>query len=473
MRSESEAASILCDFEERHALFQVQVLGVSVWRLLRSQISLVLQDLPLAKPRVVHGDLAASGLRSLLGFTNVPADFDYAVRTYSSALRVRKGTQYKDVLFGPVLDEVAGGVRLTSTNSQGFLARKCDSDSPNVDCTSLAVLSGLLARAVPVSNDGGAFSAIGALIARGLGLHSFNESRVRRIFSSFYWNSVFWTRLLKKLRVPVVLAADSGEYAMIHACNRLNIRFLEMQHGVFNRNHPDALPIAALTRCSPESLLLPHAIGVYGPYWKTALLTTAVFSQSSVVPVGNPLIEHFRLLREQTFRPSANNPHIVVTTQGLDRHALALFLRDFLALYKNPCNLTIKLHPAYDGDDTIYRKALSQDLRVSIVSGTQDPNTFELLSQADIHASIGSFCHYDSIGIGTPTMVMGLSGCSTVSNLLDAGHALFAASPQQMAEIVSMKSWCEASSAIRNQYFTPNSIHHLRALIKSDGYSYR
>ena len=51
-RSEAEVTSILEEFEARTGVFGLTVEGVSLWRLLRFEIALTMQNLGLRRPRV-------------------------------------------------------------------------------------------------------------------------------------------------------------------------------------------------------------------------------------------------------------------------------------------------------------------------------------------------------------------------------------------------------------------------------------
>lgn len=156
---------------------------------------------------------------------------------------------------------------------------------------------------------------------------------------------------------------------------------------------------------------------------------------------------------------------MVVTTQGIDRDALIAFLSRFLGRHADPCRLIIKLHPAYDSSRELYVKMLGGDSRVQIVGGRDDPNTYELIAQSDLHLSIASACHYDALGIGTPTLVIGLAGYPLVQGLIDAGDALFAGSPEDLAEIVACRAWKPVSDTVSGKYFSHGFVNNLQPLI--------
>jgi hypothetical protein len=170
-------------------------------------------------------------------------------------------------------------------------------------------------------------------------------------------------------------------------------------------------------------------------------------------------------MRARDFRPSPECPRLVVTTQGIDRDALIGFLSRFLSLYPESCLLTIKLHPAYDISLEHYLIMLGSDSRVRIVGGRDDPNTYELIAESDLHLSIASACHYDALGIGTPTLVIGLAGYPLVQSLLDSGDALFAGDSGALADIVAKRAWVPVATAVSDKYYRHGFVKNMSALI--------
>lgn len=464
MRTEAEAAAILARFESEHRLFGLSVKGVSVWRLLRFPVGLALQNLPFEFTPLPRGELFGSLMRSLHDLMRLPRGVRYAVKSYVSALRIRSDDGYEDIYFERLIEEEPGGVRLFSLNASGYAGRRSRSSTPAIDCTAVTILGALLARIFPVKEGNATFAQLSALIVDDLGLDGFPMQRIRRMFSSFWWQSRLYELMLRRLGVRTVLAADTGERALLAACQRLGVRFIELQHGIFTPDHPDALPVTVLGDAKAD-LLSPDMLALYGDYWLARQAGSVLAKTGRLLSVGSSVIETFRERRAAEFRPSPNGPRMVVTTQGIDRDALIAFLARFLALYTESCLLTIKLHPAYDSSLELYIKILGRDSRVRIVSGRDDPNTYELIAQSDIHLSIASACHYDALGIGTPTLVIGLAGYPLVQNLIDAGDALFAGSPEDLAEIVSRRTWTPVSDAVAARYYRHGFVQNLLPLI--------
>lgn len=465
VRTEAEAAIILGRFESEHRLFELSVRGVSVWRLLRFPVGFALQNLPFERSPLPRGELFAAFMRSLRDLARLPGGVRYAVKSYVSALRIPGEGGYEDIYFERLLDEVSGGVRLSSLNAAGYAGRTGSSGVPAIDCTAVAILGALLARIFPVRGGDAAFARLSALIADDLGLDGFPSGRVRRMFSSFWWQSRLYAWVLRRLGAKTVLAADTGERALLAACQRLEIRFIELQHGIFTPDHPDALPAQALRAARTDELLLPDRVALYGDYWLARQLDSALGKTGRLLSAGSSVIEKFRAMRAAEFRPDDGCLRMVVTTQGIDRDALIAFLSRFLALFAQACVLTVKLHPAYDSSRELYIKMLGSDSRVRIVSGRDDPNTYELIARSDLHLSIASACHYDALGIGTPTLVIGLAGYPLVRDLLDAGDALFAGGPEALAEIVTHRAWKAVSPAVSDKYYRHGFVQNLLPLI--------
>lgn len=465
MRTEAEAAAILARFEAEHRLFELTVCGVSVWRLMRFPVGFALQNLPFARAPLPRGELLAAFLRSLRDLARLPGGARYAVKTYVSALRIRGRRGYEDIYFERLLDEAPGGVRLYSLNAAGYFGRPVSSTVPAVDCTAVNVIGALLARAFPVRAGNAVFARLSALIGDHLGIAEFPAVRVRRMFSSFWWQFRLYAWILRRLGAKTVFAADTGERAMLGACRRLGIRFVELQHGIFTPDHPDSLPCSALQGVEEAALLLPDVVALYGEYWLARQVDTALGKTGRLLSVGASVIEKFRAMRATVFRPSPDCPRLVVTTQGIDRDALVDFLAEFLSLYREPCLLTVKLHPAYDISPAPYNKMLGADPRVRIVGGGDDPNTYELIAESDLHLSIASACHYDALGIGVPTVVLGLAGHELLSDLVRCGDAVLASTPQALASLVLRHEWRPVAPKISDRYYRRGFVGNVASLI--------
>jgi hypothetical protein len=105
---------------------------------------------------------------------------------------------------------------------------------------------------------------------------------------------------------------------------------------------------------------------------------------------------------------------------------------------------------------------------VRVISGSEAPSTFELLSSADLHLSISSACHYDALGLGVPTVIIPLANCDWVLSLHRAGHAFLAKTPKELLEIVSrLGRGGGVPDELGAYYFRPNALENMKRALEA------
>ena len=469
MTAESEIAALFAKFEATHEPYKIQVRGVSLWPLLRVSVGYAIQELPLSLTSLTRFQLIIATARSACDVLfNRKLVADYVVKSYASSLRIKgKGAQgYEDVYFEELLKSKAGGLRLHSLNAPGYSNRRHGQQVVSVDCTAILTLGSALGRIFPIYDGNDAYETLASLIGRHLGVAEFSAQRIARVFASFWWQAWLYKKLLRSSKTKSVIAADSEERALAFACCGLGIQFIELQHGVLNPNDPLCLPAAALDQTTEQALLLPDALALYGDYWTTRHAHTAMGKLGRVFSVGSSTIDRYFANRVSNFQADLRCPKLVVTTQGLDRSALIAFLASFLEMYKGNCEISIKLHPAYDRSIEPYTKVLGADPRVSIISGDGEPNTYELIARSDLHISIASACHFDALGIGTPTVVLNLIGSDVVQDIVESGDAVYVKSPMELVALVTQMSWNKIPQTVSNKYFKQGFLKNILHLMQ-------
>jgi hypothetical protein len=464
---ELEIARSFAEFEALDMPYTIQVRGVSLWRLLRVAVGQAMQELPVSLTSLTRPQLIIATARSIGEIVWRPSpNADYMVKSYASSLRIEGAHGYEDIYFEALLKAQPRGVRWHSLNAPDYANRKHGLRSDSLDCTAIHTLGAALARVFPVREGVDAYAKLSTLVSQRLGVTGFTPRHIARVFSSFWWQARIFKQLIASSQVKTVIAADSEELALTFACRNLGVRFVELQHGVLNPDDPLCLPRAALDQATEQALLLPDARALYGEYWSASHTLTAMGELNRDFAVGSSTIDQYRAQRKTHFRPDAQCPRLVVTTQGLDRAALIGFIASFLSQYAGPCLITIKLHPAYDRSVEPYAQKLADDPRVEIVMGSALPNTYELIAQADLHISIASACHFDALGMGTPTVVLDLEGGDVVMDLVRSGDAQFARTPTDLSNIVTQQSWGKVSTSVSNKYFKPEYLSNILQLVR-------
>ena len=148
---ESDISERFAKFEFENDPYALVIRGVSLWRLVRNEVGRSLQNLPLSKPPLPLATLFSASIRSLIELSRLKQNQGvYAVRTYSSAMRVRSKSGYEDVYFEQILQAYPSGIRIHSKNTVGFDGRLEKDSGTTVNCTVLPVLGTILARILPV-----------------------------------------------------------------------------------------------------------------------------------------------------------------------------------------------------------------------------------------------------------------------------------------------------------------------------------
>ena len=125
---------------------------------------------------------------------------------------------------------------------------------------------------------------------------------------------------------------------------------------------------------------------------------------------------------------------------------LADFVAAFLKLYSGPLQFNIRLHPGYEIGTSHYDSRFYGDARVKLWPGNSRPDTFEMIAMSDLHLSVSSACHYEALGIGTPTGILALPGHELVLDLVRRNDAALVDNPSALAMMVKNRSWPTVSS---------------------------
>jgi hypothetical protein len=211
--------------------------------------------------------------------------------------------------------------------------------------------------------------------------------------------------------------------------------------------------------------MLPDLITVYGAYWTELLKHTALGSLNRIRSVGAPMIEASRALRERQFATDPDKPMLTLTSQGIAAERLADFVAAFLKLCPTPLELNIRLHPGYEATANQYGAVFSSDPRVVLWRGNSRPDTFEMIAMSDLHLSISSACHFEALGIGTPTAIIALPSHELVRDLAERGDAILIDSPQALADLVGRRGWGTVPPQTADHYFHRNHVASLRAVL--------
>jgi hypothetical protein len=460
---------MLRELESRHDLWQLRLDGWSAWVLLRWAVAMGLAKLPFTYPRarLARQQRLALAVGDILGWLRLGPS-TVLVQGYSSALLEEEGGRFKDIWLDDLVRRLQSVVKIEQVNSRQFLDRHRHALVPGLMTTELldALCSVLLRVRRPV-----AASAVGRQLAQLLRLELGTEAPsvavIETTLAVFHWKRRLWARVLARVAPRVVLITDPGEFALVAAAKERGASVVEMQHGIIDRYNPSySWPAAAVPHRA--AMPIPDLMFLHGEHWRREL-AGAQFWGDALRVVGNPRVDLYR--SERARRHGGDKRRLVFTSQGIAVKEAADFLARCMELARGTVELEVvlKLHPVYDEETKDYAERLGTFANVRIVRGNEAPSTLALLASADVHLSISSATHYDALALGVPTVVLPLPSHETVAPLVEAGHALLAADPTQLAALVTGPALPRPDPSVSAYYCEPGAVDNiLRELPTAD-----
>lgn len=466
-KTEEEVSARLKELETQYDLFKYTVDGYSVWRLLRFVVSLSLYTLPFQKQTpskwLRFCKLLFPGILGLPAFL-WPKRARFVVKIVSSALSENENGLWKDVYFDDLLKDLGNYFKIGIRDNPLFNDRYKKALIPiAMTDSTISLLSAIFAKVFRSDDISSVAQKITADLQNEPDFYFLQPRLIAERLHYFYWAKRMYKWLFIRIRPEFVFVTNTTEYALCAAARELGIKTVEIQHGIFGHNHPDALPGSALPY--KPTLIVPEKIFLQGDYWELELKTNG-FYDKELCPVGSHRMDCCRIRRDSYKKKDRDDAtcRIVLTTQGYAVDLLISFISEFLNLAEGQLNyqLDIKLHPFYDRDKTIYDKAFAAHSRIKVISGAEEPSTFDLLTRADLHFSISSACHYDALGLGVPTVVLGLPNHEIVSNLVEAGHAKLARTPKDLFDIAVKWTDFSVPAHVSSYYFKPDAFANIK-----------
>lgn len=428
--SEKEVWEILNSFEKETGIVDLTLNDTSVWQILRFSVAMDLHNYKWQQSESSSKKIIIISFLKGLAFWKLPLRKRFIVQTFYSGLRFRGSDGYEDIWFDELLKNSDEGGKLIRNNAPGFQKRLEASCIPaDYDDTFVYYLSALMEKISPLKDTSNICRKISELMNSRLKC-SWTEKKVGKKLGVFFWQVRIYQILLRISGTKNVLVVDTGEFPLMQAARKEKIRFVELQHGIFSKFHPCSW---SREYAHHPYLLFPDFLGVYGDFWAKELEDTAIASRNSLKILGNAFIDRYKKRKVVQTGPL----RVVVTTQPFDLWELDAFIQRFVKIVKREIEVVIKLHPATDMTRMF---ELFKDKRIKVLSAFDEPNTYELINSSHFHVSVSSACHYDALSIGTPTIVLALESHEQVMNLVDAGFARIARTPEELESLVEQYS---------------------------------
>jgi hypothetical protein len=462
----AEADEKIRQFESRFDLLQYQLHGWCVWAIFRFTIYSRLEKLqgkkwinpvPFSKAQRLK-----LSLKDLIRLSLIPHS-DLLVYVQSSNRSELVGDKYKDIYFDDLLSQTSSFVKIENLVNRHYLMRSRQALIPSQITTSAAQLwvAGLLR--LPISEEINAISQeLSQLIQNELGLAEVTPRWVATRLANFQWSIEFYKWMINRIQPDYLLMTTTYTYhAIIAAAKEAHVEVIEFQHGMVDHTHNGyswsdyALPYI-------EKMPIPDKIFVYGDYWKEQLSQRGFWGER-LVSVGSLRMDQYRLC--EVF-PQPDTTTLVVTTQNVDIQPLIDFFARFAWLADSLAyKLIFKLHPG-ENDKSRYAVSFADNPKVQILLGSENPSTYQLIASANFHLSIYSTCHFESLALGVPTIILPFSNHELVLNLTASGYAYYVDSPEDLFQTIQEHPHVRVPESVGERYFKPDALNNIRQALK-------
>lgn len=462
--SRSAAYALIAGVEDRHDLLRHTIGGWSAWPILRKAVAdgltgeFLVAATKTSRLRPLWG-VAARDFANLVRLRRARL----LVKTYVSGLLDDTGDgHFRDIWFDDVLERRRDAVKIEGINNRQLLSRRGMAARPSAATTTLLDLASRALPRVWTSDPEVQIAAreLGAVIqlefAGVVPTHA-----VLAVLSNFAWQRRLYSILLSRIKPEAVVIIDFGEYALVAAAKSRGIRVLALQHGITDRIHATyAWTDYASSRRS--QLPIPDLFLLHGEHWREELSVSHFWGEDLKV-VGSPRIDRYRAVP----RTSGQGPYrILFTADGIDATETIKLIADFLTVADGlDVAVIIKLHPVYTALDDEIRAAFSNEMRVSVRSAQDGDSTFLLLRGVDLHVSIASASHYDALGLGTPTAILGVGNYQPVEHLHHRGHAALIRNGSELRHVLEKARGSVVPEAVSRFYFKPGAVESILAVI--------
>ena len=453
----------LHDLEAKVNMMQYQIDGWCVYPVIRFFLYMALVNLPLS--RSSKDQNLAWFPQVLIAGTDILKSFSlprarYAVFVQSSNRSELEEEHYKDVYFDDLLKEMGGFIKIEKIVNKEYVTRgKRALIKSDITSTYIRLFTRLISRFYQPVILKDLMREVSQELVNHLSLDNLTAQRISNQILYFYWSKKLFNSLLKKTGARILLLTTAYmNHSLVAAAKELGMHVVEFQHGLIDRYH-SGYSWDRNAREYKSIMPIPDQIFLYGDYWRNEIMANG-FWEAELTSVGSLRIDQYRRLGPGMEKYPEFT--LVVTTQSIDTAKIIQFFAELLQLIhpSRPFRLIFKLHPG-ETNKSEFNHAFKDDPRVNILLSSEGPSTFELLVRSQLHASIYSTCHYEAVGLGTPTVILPFTDHQTIIELYQAGHAYLTHTPYDLFELVNNFKPSSVPPKVSHFYFMPNSLQNM------------
>jgi hypothetical protein len=476
-----DARELILRFEKEYDPFKYQVDGICMWPVFRFLVweNLKANRDKLTKRQTVLKEGTLTRIRSYANvFRELPRlwrlrltkkTFEIAVITTTNRLRDKTNGGYKNIYFDyfePGLENAL----FVYADSKGPAE---PSRQPSIFLSNKAALPALVVRSISRPKQ---IEDVRALYRE---LTTFLEdnhcgdyldvpfSVWKRVYVIYLSKRDMLVGLFSAIEPKVFLVDCSyGKEWAVAAAKQSNVPVWEMQHGVPDGNLAYYYDPATAGKYK-ERLPLPDKILTFGAYFSDRFTRDNIFEPDQMENVGLARLEHHRrTFQYQAPRPG-ENVRVLITSQWTVADRTAEYLE--AAVGQLPPNVVLDIKPHPSETKTHPYRILSD--RVTILDKGEE--FYRLLATYHIHCSVYSTTLLESLGMGVPTVILGLPGSENVIPVTERSYCKIARTPEEFVAILReaagkkeyLLDWHTNTCKNRSYLWEPNASENLHRVI--------
>lgn len=204
-------------------------------------------------------------------------------------------------------------------------------------------------------------------------------------------------KLFKRVRPKqVILVVNYDKYAIICACHKLEIKVIELQHGIIDSYHLGYhYPSGLSKQCFVDELWL------FAPYW-------AMSAKLPEVPIKYTGYSYFHEQAKRVENTVKKDDHVIFLSQGTCGEELVQQAVDLANKYPN-VHIIYKLHPGEFAKWKERYPLLTQSYpNLEVISNTRD--LYEMMKESSYCVGAYSTAIYEALALGCTGILVDVEG---------------------------------------------------------------
>lgn len=477
-----DAQEFIFRFERACDPFKYQVGGICIWPVFRFTVweNLKSNADKLTKRQSLTGQTKLSRVSSYKNvIKEMPAvwnlllkkkKYDVALMTTTNRLRDKTADGYRNIYFDYFEPRLKNVLYIYADSKQD----RTPASQPSIFFSNKAAFPAIVKRKIFGSEQASEVRLLYSDLKRFLeenGCAEYLDVPLpvwERMYTIFLSKSELLTKLFRAIesKLFIVDCAYGKEWAMA-AAKHAGVPVYELQHGIPQGNiayfyDPDTVGEYR------ERLPVPDKIMTFGDYFSESLSKNNIWGPGDMLNVGMARLEQYRRGFEYIRPRSREKIRVLITSQWIVSDRIAEFLKDVIDEFPPNVTVSIKPHPSERHVNPY------QVLGDSVEIVDRDEDFYKLLSGCHIHCSTFSTTLLESLGMGIPTVILGLPGSEHVIPVTERGYCKVAKTPGELASIIEdsagggnyLDDWHKNTKKNRSYFWEPNASENLQKIIE-------